>query len=234
MTTNIVRLVAAALCIGALGACSHISTVRGEIVDAAEQRTPAERVRLALELLDGGEADEAKAELEAALQARPGDATAARLLEQINTDPRQLLGTRSRSYVVREGDTMSGLAERFLGDPLMFYALSRYNDIASPRTLAAGRTIYVPDRSRTSASAPPNPPSPLARTPAPTVVAPYQADPRRAGQLRLAGLEELNRGDADAAVRLLQQAQVFDRDNDMIRRDLERALRVQASLRRPS
>lgn len=217
-----------------VSACSSIPSARDEIASILEERTPQERVRLALDLLDRGEEENAKRELEAAIAAAPGDVTAQRLLEQINSDPRALLGERSRDYVVREGETMSVLAERFVGDPLMFYALSRYNNLDAPNALAPGQTLQVPDRRRaTTASAPATAtPASSARPETPPTVATRPAgDPARASQLRLAGLEQLNRGAVDRAVALLRQAQALDEGNASIGRDLDRALRLQSSLR---
>lgn len=52
------------------------------------------------------------------------------------------------------------------------------------------------------------------------------ADVQRAAGLRVSGLEQLNRGAADQAVELLQRAQRLDPTNVLIRRDLERAIRI--------
>jgi hypothetical protein len=65
-------------------------------------------------------------------------------------------------------------------------------------------------------------------------VAPPRAagiDPARAGQLRLQGLQRLNTGDVNGAVTLLRQALSLDEGNPAIQRDLDRAVRMQASLR---
>ena len=82
-------------------------------------------------------------------------------------------------------------------------------------------------------------PSPV-RSPPPSSPPPAAAearpgrDPARARRLRLAGLEQLNRGAVDRAVALLQQAAQLDPDSALVRRDLERARRIgQAVRRRP-
>jgi hypothetical protein len=192
---------------------------------------PRERVRVAIELLGEGHARRAKAELEAALEAQPNMGSARRLLEQIDSDPRRLLGADARPYTVRPGETMSVLAERFLGDPLLFYALARYNNLEAPNRLSAGQTLMMPRRAgatvtataseipRSAAALPPAAPG------APSV------DPARASQLRLQALQLMNSGQIDRAVVLLRQAQTLDAANPAIQRDLDRALRLQASLR---
>jgi hypothetical protein len=222
-------------------ACSHMpSGVHDALQGALPANSSEERVHEALALLERGEAEDARRQLEAVLRRDPGNHTAQRLLEQINGDPRAQLGARSRRYVVREGDTMSGLAERYLGDPLLFYALARYNNIA-PRDLAAGATLMIPERARAPSAAasraPTNaaltaahaPAPPAAITPAPSVPTNTQAS-ARANQLRLQGLERLNAGDAGGAVALLQQARALDGANPAIQSDLSRAQRIQASL----
>jgi hypothetical protein len=52
------------------------------------------------------------------------------------------------------------------------------------------------------------------------------ADAARATKLRASGLEQLNRGAVDRAVTLLRQASQLDPGNELIQRDLERALRI--------
>ena len=51
-------------------------------------------------------------------------------------------------------------------------------------------------------------------------------DPARAAQLRAAGLEQLNRGAIHKAVALLEQARRLDPGSVLIKRDLERAIRI--------
>jgi hypothetical protein len=52
------------------------------------------------------------------------------------------------------------------------------------------------------------------------------AEPARAAQLRAAGLEQLNRGAIRRAVALLQQARRLDPNSVLIKRDLDRAIRI--------
>jgi LysM repeat protein len=223
------RLMLAAACMLAAGACSHLPELP-QMPRLGEQATPGlsprERVRLAVELLGDGEEPRAERELRAALDEQPNNSAARRLLQQITDDPRTLLGVSSRSYTVRQGETMSALAERFLGDPLLFYALARYNNLSAPNQLAAGQRLMIPHRpgAPVSASAPPA----SASTPG---AAPSQPiDAAQANQLRLQGLQQLNAGNVEAAVRLLRQAVALDAGNAAFQRDLDRALRLQARL----
>jgi Tfp pilus assembly protein PilF len=185
---------------------------------------PAERLSRAIELLDQGQAAAARAELQAILAARPDDARAGRLMREIDQDPRVLLGQRSYPYTVRSGESMSALAERFLGDSLMFYALARYNGIAAPADLTAGRVLMIPGVPRRAPVA-----APPATQPQP-VKPPLVHDRAQARQLRASALESMNRGQINRAVGLLQRAVAVDPDDPVIARDLTRALRIQATV----
>lgn len=66
--------------------------------------------------------------------------------------------------------------------------------------------------------------------PAPPEQAPVNVDPKRAAQLRAAGLEQLNRGAINRAITLLKQANELDPGNALIKRDLDRALRIARAL----
>ncbi len=231
---------ATVLCAGALGACSAMpASVHGALASMTSPAQSAQdRVHAAMAALDRGEEAQAKAQLEAVLRQEPGNATARRLVDEINIDPRTQLGARNHSYVVRNDDTMSELAQRFLGDPLLFYALARYNNIV-PDQLAAGQTILIPDHGR-PAPAPPAIAGLRSSTPvvseapsAPSVPMVSTNVAQRANRLRLQALEHLNAGDADGAVNLLHAALALDGSNTAIQRDLLRAERIQTSLHSP-
>lgn len=230
MRLRVVAAVIGALCISA---CAHLPVIPGAAEEEASS-SPREHVRAAIEFLDAGDERQARAELRAALRDQPNNATAALLMEQLDTDPRQLLGANARPYVVRPGETMSQIAERHLGNGLLFYALARYNGMAAPNAVSAGQTLMVPRRTNAAASAPVEVP---VTAPAPVQAsssAPNAGPPAangRANQMRLQGLQHLNAGQVDRAVVLLRQAQALEPANAAIQRDLDRAVRLQASLR---
>lgn len=236
-----VRMLALAAAVGA-SACASLPQIDSlnlptgsSSAEASEQRGSArEHVRAAVDLLGAGDERRARTELRAALELQPTNRAAQRLMEQIETDPRTLLGSRARAYTVQPGETMSQIAERHLGDPLLFYALARYNGLQSPNQIAAGQALQIPQRTLPpTVTAQPNAPTTSGTVTAVAAPPPAQpgADPTRAGQLRLQGLQRLNTGDVNGAVTLLRQALALDGNNAAIQRDLDRALRMQTSLR---
>lgn len=212
-----------------LQACaSNLQTAGPPPPAAAPRLSPSERMARAIGLLDHGKRDAARAELAALLAERPGDSLAGRLLNEIDQDPKTLFGTQSYPYEVKPGETMSVLAGRLLGDPLMFYALARFNGIEAPADVAAGRILMIPGSPHraTAATRPRQAPAPVAE-PAKTAAA---HDPAQAGRLRASALEKMNRGDIAHAVVLLQRAIALDPANPLITRDLARARRIEATV----
>jgi hypothetical protein len=187
----------------------------------------------AIGMLYEGRADEARKVLVKALEVHPNDRRAKSLLQQIDENPQTLLGEENFIYRVRSGDTLSSVAQQFLGDPTLFYALARYNDMSLPVTLAPGSNLRVPGRRKTSA--PPLPrvtpqARPSVRTAPRAQAGVHSSNPQRAARLRVAGLEQLNRGNIDQAVTLLEQASQSDPNDGLAKRDLERALRIQRTV----
>ena len=183
-----------------------------------------DHVDLAIQLMGAGKAEEAEASLRSALAKSPGNATALRLLAQIETDPLALLGPASREHVIMAGDSMSLLAGRYLGDPLMFYALARYNGLAAPDLLSVGTVLKIPA-----------PPEKAAVAAAPamseaTLSASNPRDAEKANAARLLALQFLNEGKVERAVTLLKEAKAINPADAAIGRDLDRAMRIQAAL----
>ena len=128
-------------------------------------------VASAIEHLEAGEEEAAVAELGRVLQSDPGHRLARNLMRQIKEDPQALLGRESFAYRVQPGESLSRIAQRFLNDVYMFYALARYNDIKVPRLVAGGQMIRVPGKA-------PPPDAPAA--PAPPAAAPAPKPPSAA------------------------------------------------------
>lgn len=128
----------------------------------AAQQQAQRLASAAVESLEGGNEEQASAELQRALQLDPSNRLAQSLLKQIQTDPQTLLGREFFIHRVQPGESLSRIAGRFLGDVHLFYALARYNDIRVPRQVQGGQAIKVPGR-----APPPSPPPPAQPPPAP-------------------------------------------------------------------
>lgn len=143
-----VRLAAAqALVVAMLAGCAELSELPVTDGDAGADTTGAEpdfsHARV-MELLHEGRVDQATTMLRTRLDAVPGDNSARQLLAQIESPPAELLGAASFEYEVQPGESLSVLAQRFLGNYRLFFALARYNEITNPSMLRAGRTIKIP------------------------------------------------------------------------------------------
>lgn len=148
--------------------------------------TPQQAQKLAIaaaDLLETGNEEQAKAELQRVLAGDPNNKLAQNLLRQITADPVAVLGRESFAYTVRPSETLSRIAGRFLGDIYAFYILARYNDIKIPRQVSGGQVIRIPGKApppgtldaeprRTDKPAPAAPPSPAA----PAAAEPSAAD----------------------------------------------------------
>jgi Tfp pilus assembly protein PilF len=213
------------------GCATATSTPPTIVANKPAPLTVGERSRKAVEFLTQGHPQEARIEVLAVLGADPHNRVGRSLLAQIDQDPKALLGAKSFPYKVKHGDTLPGLAGRFLGDTYLFYALARYNGIAVPAQSQVGGFLQIPGT--------PKPPPTLARKrPAapkadPTITQSTipPRDPARATKLRAAGLAKLQGGEVATAVGLLRQASQEDPTNTLVSQDLARALRIQATVR---
>ncbi|SEL36343.1 Tetratricopeptide repeat-containing protein [Roseateles sp. YR242] len=130
----------------------------------------------AVDMLEAGQEDQARAEIQRALALDSTNKLANSLMRQITGDPAQMLGRESFSYTVRPNDTLSRIAGRFMGDIYSFYILARYNDIKVPSRVAGGQVLRIPGKAPPPGSLDPQPAPRGRNTPAPApVVAPPPA-----------------------------------------------------------
>jgi hypothetical protein len=184
---------------------------------------------------------EARKQLIKVLKQEPGDAIARKLIDQIDKDPRMLLGSKNFPYVLKEADSFSQLAQTYLGDPMLFYALARYNGIVASGDIPVGRSILIPGSPPVVRKPPPpatvSKPEPksvdVERVTPPATRPTRVTNPARGAQLRGQALAALNGGAIHRAVALLRQALIADPNSAVIKSDLDRATRIQASVRRP-
>lgn len=184
----------------------------------------------ALDLLEKGDEINARIELQAVLRDDPNNNLAKKLIGEITQDPKSSLGVKSFSYVIQPGETLSSLAEKFLGDKFLFYSLAKYNDILVPSRSEAGQTIQIPGVAKTvepRRAAPPQPHRDSAQ--ATRDPAPASRDPAEARKLRARALVLMSTGNAGEAAALLKQALTLDPGNALISTDLEKAQRIQGT-----
>ena len=120
---------------------------------AQAQRTALE----AVDQLQNGDEAGARATIDRALAADPSNELAKRLMDQIRADAQRELGPTFFRYIVQPDDSLSKLAQRFLGDRFRFYILAKYNDITNPSRLQTGQVIRIPGKEPTPVAAPARP-----------------------------------------------------------------------------
>lgn len=232
-------LIGAAL---ALAACSGGPKVATGAPPAVP--TAASEIDAIAGLLDRGETKDARKRLDKALKADPMNPSLLVLQQGTTGDAKADLGATSYPYTVKAGDTMPGLAQRFLGNRLKAYQLARYNDIDTPASLTPGRVLRIPGQPPRAAPEPrpaprnsaPTATTPRAKPPAATPATPAPraapaANPAAAQRARSAGLAALNQGNVANAVTMLRRAAALDPGNPAIARDLARAERIAATVR---
>jgi hypothetical protein len=232
----LVTLAAAGLLVG----CGAKKTERPGTIAGAPAQAPD--ISQAVVLLEKGEWKKARKLLVKQMAKAPGNLEAAKLLRQIDGDPKVLLGTSNFAYKARSGDSYRSLARRYLGDEMMFYGLARYNGVSKPDELQPGAMLRIPG---TIAVAEPKPAIAKPERPGRTVQKPpvgsasaKSAAPRAqsstalASALRRQGLSALQRGRPAVAVGYLERAAAADPANRLVAADLARARRVRDALGR--
>ncbi len=176
-------------------------------VPLAEARPMAAKLALqAVDQLQVGDEASARATIEQALKLDPANDLAKKLLDQINADAQRELGAVYFRYTVQPADTLSKLAQQYMGDRFRFWILAKYNDISNPSRLGAGQVIKIPGRQPVTPPAPVVEPAtraePAAPTPAPEP-RPELADAlkRGADQEKAGNLEAAYATYVDAAAR---------------------------------
>ena len=156
---------------------------------AAPQPTPGiaarERLQLAINLLQDGNAAQAGAELKAYLAEIPNSRPAAYLLSQVETPIDMLFPAENFTVQLNRDETLSSLAGIYLGDVLGFYGLARYNSIENPSRVSVGQMIRIPSTpaALTARETRLNAPAAQASAaPAPAPAAPAAASPPQAQQ----------------------------------------------------
>ena len=134
----------------------------GQAFSASSDAPPKAREKKILDLLAGGDVAPARLEAQALVAEQPDDREARTLLQEIDEDPKTLLGAVNFNLTAKVGDTFASLAEAYLHDRGLAYALARYNGVNPPNQPTAGQTVLIPG----SPSAPGRAEAPRRREPA--------------------------------------------------------------------
>ncbi|MBE7217955.1 MAG: LysM peptidoglycan-binding domain-containing protein [Caulobacteraceae bacterium] len=136
----------AAIALSALAACASQppAPTPGQPFFASVGAQPSARERKIVDLLSGGDLAPAKVEAQALIAEEPDSAEAKVLLAEMEQDPKTLLGTLNFDLTAKPGDTYAGLAERYLHDGALAYALARYNGANPPTQPTPGQVIQIP------------------------------------------------------------------------------------------
>ena len=87
------------------------------------------------------ELEEENAELEAFLEEPQPEATSSVTpTEEATEEPVE----EGQTYVVKNGDTLRGIAQTFCGDASFDDAIAEYNDIPDPTTINVGEELLIP------------------------------------------------------------------------------------------
>lgn len=140
----------------------------------AQAKAQAQRLAIdAVDQLQNGDEPAARLTLDKAIALDPTNDLAKKLQDQIKADAQKELGPVFFRYTVQRDDSLSKLAQQYLGDRFRFYILAKYNDMASPSKLSAGQVIKIPGR------APATPPAAVApAAPAADAATPAAPEPK--------------------------------------------------------
>ena len=133
----------------------------------AQAKSQAQRLALdAVEQLQNGDEPAARATLDKAIALDSTNDLARKLQDQIKADAQKELGPVFFRYTVQRDDSLSKLAQQYLGDRFRFYILAKYNDMANPNKLSAGQVIKIPGRAPAAPPAAIAPPADAVAKPA--------------------------------------------------------------------
>jgi len=200
------------------------------VLTPAQAKAQAQKLAVeAISQLQNGDEPGATRTLEQALATDPSNDLAKKLMEQIKADPQKELGTAFFRYTVQRDDSLSKLAQQYLGDRFRFHILAKYNDISNPSKLAAGQVIKIPGRAQPPGAAPKPPPAaatPEAADEAAKAAAPEVNTPRSASMALMQQAADLQKsGNLEGAYDAYREAALRDPGNRdaVVQRDATRS-----------
>jgi tetratricopeptide (TPR) repeat protein len=163
----------------------------------AQAKAQAQKLALeAVDRLQNGDEAAARQLLSQAQALDPSNDIARKMSEQIGADAQKELGAVFFRYTVQRDDSLSKLAQSYLGDRFRFYILAKYNDMANPSRLAAGQVIKIPGKAQPApppTAAPGRPPGAPAEAAEAAPSAPAVAEPAPPPMTALAALLQKGR-----------------------------------------
>jgi len=183
----------------------------------AEAKAEAQKLAIeAIDLLQNGNEVDARTALEKATSLDANNDLARKLLDQVNADAQKELGSTFFRYTVQRDDSLSKIAQTYLGDKFKFYILAKYNDIPNPSKLAAGQVLKIPGRAPAPAAAKPAAPAPHVAEPAPAAAPAAPAAPAEpAAPPAPAQAEAPSAPPAKAASALMQQGMAQQKSGNL-------------------
>lgn len=183
----------------------------------AQAKAQAQKLTLeAIAQLQNGDEPGARTTLEQALALEPNSELAKKMMDQIKADPQKELGAVFFRYTVQRDDSLSKIAQQYMGDRFKFHILAKYNDIQNPSKLAAGQVIKVPGRAPAAGQVPPKPAVPAAAEPVEEAAkaAPDVATPRSASVALMQQGQDLQKaGNIEGAYDAYREAALRDPGN---------------------
>jgi tetratricopeptide (TPR) repeat protein len=171
---------------------------------------PPATIQQVIEALDRGQLDEAEAALLSIIDKRPSSRLALRFLEQLQSDPIELMGEDYDVMIVQPGDSLSAIAQNELGDAMQFFALARYNGIDAPRRMSPGIELKIPRSLRQNED-----PLPMVESPAIEPALDVELDLPPGAGLAIAAQNLVESGRTSQAIALLSAgAQAGNLDSD--------------------
>ena len=174
-----------------------------ELSPAAARAQAQKLVLEAVDQLQNGDEAAARRTLEQVQTIEPNNDLARKLMDQIKADPQKELGAVFFRYTVQRDDSLSKLAQQYMGDRFRFHILAKYNDIANPSRLAAGQVIKIPGRAPAPAAVAAVTPPVAPATALPPVPRPGSAAEANDEAAKLAAID--NATPRSAATGLMQQ-----------------------------
>lgn len=112
--------------------------------EASASPAPLMDLKSIIRLIEAGQSDAALRALKTYLAKDPKNSVALSLQQQLTVNPLVYLGKPVARYTVQSGDTLGGIAAKFLGNPLKFVILGRYNQISRVKDLRVGQVLKLP------------------------------------------------------------------------------------------